>query len=295
MIKHAWILTIFLVNSATAQPIGPGSSPGNAIPMAQLGLTDAGTFLQESFDSGYREIYPGGGIWYSFDLTGAQSGQQLLGSIATGSSFAATIEVLDSKLNNLGTLFGTATGALLPGSYYIHVTANTTTHYHFGVVSPPPLSNYPSKASHSSANPTELGSLVKVINPTNNFYTYYNRFDVVEMNTTQGSLMPDYSNPTPNPPNQIDFYRFELPETGPVKLIDQSNVLADEHSTFILAFNDSMVIWPANTTKTLTAGTYILEVVDARTVATGSGDTVATTRLQFENFQPYQFELLFNP
>ncbi len=295
MFKYAWILTIFLVNSATAQPIGLGSSPGNAIPMAQLGLTDPSAFLQESFDSGYREIDPGGGIWYSFTLIGAQSGQQLLGSIATGSAFGANIEVLDSKLNNLGTLFGTATGALVPGFYYIHVTATATTHYHFGIVSPPPRSNYPSTASHSSASPTELGSLAKVISRTNNFYTYYNRFNVVETNTTQGSLMPDYSNPSPNPPNQTDFYRFELPATGPVKLIDISNVAANEHSTFILGLNDSMVIWPANATKTLTAGTYILEVVDARTTATGSGDTVATTRPQFENFQPYEFELLFNP
>jgi hypothetical protein len=275
----------------------PPTTPNLAWPIPYLGAMDPSTHLQHSFDSGKQGVgaAPFSEYWYKFDLVALPQGTGLTGFIATGPDFKSTITVLDNNLRPLGPFNGTP--PLQNGIYYIHVTAPSHTFFHFGVVAPPPLAQFPNTAGHTEAAALDLGPLRKLISsPTNSFYTFFKRIDPSVDSPTQQSLTPDFSQPNPNPPLQSDFYAFTVPMPGPVKLTNLSDGIGEPKTgspKYILKLPDgTKASWASNQTLNLAAGKYLVQVVDQRTEV---ADNVTIRNAQFEDFEHYRFQLLFQP
>jgi hypothetical protein len=259
---------------------------------------DQSTNLQRSFDSGRQGVgsAPFTEYWYKFEYVAPPSGGGLTGFVATGSDFQATITVLDSNLKPLGPLNGLAPRSLKNGTHYIHVTASSHTFFHFGVVAPPSQADFPNDVGHSSTAALNLGQLQKVLTHSSSFYTYFTRNDPAANSTAQGALVPDFSRPNPKPPLQTDFYSFSVSDAGPVKLIINSGPFGEPvkigPGAMLTYPNGTRAPWANNQTVDLTAGNYVLQIVDQRTSIAGN----ATFRnAQFEDFENYTLELLFKP
>jgi hypothetical protein len=177
----------------------PPTTPNLAWPIPYLGTLDTGTHLQHSFDSGKQGVgaAPFSQYWYKFLLIAPPQGTKLVGFIAIGPDFQSTITLLDSNRRTLGAFIEAP--PLKSGTYYVNVTAPRHTFFHFGVVAPPPLAQFPNTAGHTEATALDLGPLRKRIkSPTNSFYTFFKRLDPSPDSLTQGSLAPNFSQPTPN-------------------------------------------------------------------------------------------------
>jgi hypothetical protein len=298
-----WFAVVALIFS-TASAFGaccgsPPTTPSLAWPIPFLGEMDPSTHLQRSFDSGKQGVgvAPWSEYWYKFFFAGPP-GTGLTGFVATGGDFQSTITVVDNNLRPLGTLNGTVPAALPGGSYYIHVTAPGHTFFHFGLVAPPNLTQFPNDAGHTESTALNLGPLGKILTHSSSFYTFFARMDPPQDSPSQGSMTPDFSRPNPNPPLQSDFYVFTLATPGPVKLNSSHGGFGEpDHNTpqYILKQPDGTKLsWPNNQTINLVSGTYLLQVVDQRTEVTQGGN-VTFRNSQFEDFENYRFQLLFQP
>ena len=267
--------------------------PPNYVEMPFLGTFDPNTNELRSFDSGKQVV----GVppyltewFYKFELD-ASLGQVLSGSIVTGPEYNANIEIQDAAHNTLGPLVGPLP-QLGSGTYYIHVTASSSTNFHFGVVAVPPLSQYPNDAGHSQNSPLSLGSLTSTISHSNSFYTYFTREYVSESNSSAtGSLLPDFTKPIPSYAPSPDWYQFSLSKAMSVSL---SKSVPAPGPSYLLYLPDGR----AGTLNSgdpiqLAAGSYLLAVYDQRTwVAAGGGGIVAIRNPHDEDFEHYQFQLV---
>jgi hypothetical protein len=278
----------------------PPTTPDLARRIGDLGTMDRATNREKSFDSGQQwvgtQFFPS--WWYRFNMTAPPSGSLLFSVVCTGPSYGATITVLDNRQNVVGQVSGTNPPNLRNGDYYLHVTAPSHTKFRFGVIAPPPLSQYPNDAGRTSEIALDLGRLNKVIVHANNFYTFFNRqtIDCGSSSSEERPLEPDFNDPNPNPPVQMDFYRFTLPKAGPVKLFNAGSWIGSHGPTYIIQpSNSNPAVWSDKQTLDLEGGTYLLKVLDQLTQASGGASNPIFRDPHAENIEPYQFELLYEP
>jgi hypothetical protein len=131
-----------------------------------------------------------------------------------------------------------------------------------------------------------------------NFYTFFNRqtIDCGSSSSEERPLEPDFNDPNPNPPVQMDFYRFTLPKAGPVKLFNAGSWIGSHGPTYIIQpSNSNPAVWSDKQTLDLEGGTYLLKVLDQLTQASGGASNPIFRDPHAENIEPYQFELLYEP
>jgi len=281
---------LLIVDASSAQP-----PPPNYVQMPYLGKIDPNTGLLSSFDSGSQHvgIAPFFTEWfYQFSLD-ADDGQVLGYWIDTSTGYGATIEVQDAGHQNLGPLSGPLP-KLSSGNYFLHVTANSPTLFHFGVIARPPVSLYPNDAGHTQDSALPLGTLTSSLSHNNNFYTYFTRLDPPYTNSpATGALIPDFNNPIPYAPSP-DWYQFTLSQTAPVKLA-VGNIAVPGETYVVVRLDGTSSVWQKNQTQILQPGTYRLMVVDKLTqVITGGGTLGFFRNSHAENFEHYGFQLIWD-
>jgi hypothetical protein len=273
------------------EPPPPPTSPTSAIPMALFGLIPQGKSLFSSYDTGTQTVgtpfFPR--IWYRFSIgNGEALGTDLIGSFVTSTGFDASLALFDGQLKPLGQ-FNTG-HTLTSGSYFVEVTANQPTKYHFGVVGVPTKKNFKNDAGRSEDAALPLGTLLKATTHTNDFYTFFDRQEVSPTGpATPGELTPNFM--APDPQVQTEFYSFELASASTMKVIS----ISQDDDTFIIhARGDSKTsVLKNGSTAQFSAGSYVLEIVDKLTQVSGGGGTTAIFRdPHAENYEHHTFELL---
>jgi hypothetical protein len=259
--------------------------------MPLFGLVPAGKSLFPSYDSGTQTVgtpfFPR--IWYRFGIgNGEALGTDLAGSVVTSTGFNASLALFDGQQRPLGQF--NAPHTLTSGTYFVEVTANQPTKYHFGVVGFPTKKNFKNDAGRSEDTALSLGTLLKATTHTNDFYTFFDRPEVSPTGpATSGELTPNFS--APDPQVQTEFYSFELASASTMQVL----TIGPDDDTFIIhARGDSKTsVLKNGATAQFSAGSYILEILDKLTQASGGGGTTAIFRdPHAENYEHHTFELL---
>ena len=282
---------LLVANASSAEP-----APPNYVQMPYLGQIDPNTGLLRSFDSGNQQvgISPFFTEWFFQFSLDSTDGPHLSGSNDNSSGYNATITVQNAGHQDLGPLTGPLP-TLQSGNYFIHVTSNSPTLFHFGVIAVPPLSSYPNDAGHTKDSALPLGTLTSSLSHNNSFYTYFPRAQISHTDSSaMGPLIPDFDHPMPYAPSP-DWYQFTLLQTASVKLAVGNVFVPGE--TYVLFTSDGRAsVWGKNQTQFLQPGTYWIMVVDKVTQVTAGGGGVTFFRnARVENFEHYGFQLVLSP
>lgn len=286
------IIALLFSTASTQAGYAPPNTPGLAWPMGQLGAMDPSTNQQRSFDSGQQGVgtAPWSEYWYTFNLVTPPGGSYPLEFVKGGD---ATITILDKMLKPIAPLDGATKPTLQNGLYYVHVAASHHTYFRFGIFVPPPFSQFPNDAGRSEASALNLGQLNKLLVHSSSFYTLFTRVMPADNSTNEGPVPLDYAKPIPNPPIQSDFYTFTMAAQGFVRLDCFSSSFGEPNKggpSFVLKTpSGEHALWETGQSKTLSAGLYVLQVVDKRTQTDG---TVSFRQSTFEDFETYKFQLL---
>jgi hypothetical protein len=277
----------------------PPTSPTHAKDLGTFGIVDSNTHMFRSYDSGMEgvgyNLQPE--MWYKFSVQSKVTGDDIsfVASVLRGDSYNAAYDVLDSSLNIVGSLdnFGSAK---LNHIYYIRITASSTTHYRFSIIARPALNSFSNgnNAGTTEDTATTLGALATVLQFYGRLYSFYNRKPIESSpSSAEGVLSPNYDDPSPSPPVQTGFWKFELAKESKIKLFFPWGSTA----TGVVYNGGDWIVFRGSEgiTVDLGAGVYIIRIIDSLTVISPDGKTFYRDPC-LENYETYNGELLvLNP